>query len=517
MKKSRLLQPSRLADLAALLISLAAFFSTFWTARTIFENLPHLEDEMAYVWEAKAIAGGHAWVAAPACSRCYLMPFVIDYQGKRFGKYPLAWPVVLSLGIDLGGRDYVNPLLGAASAWLIYRLGKKLFNPVTGLMAAALTATSPFFVMNTSSLLSHTWGLFLTLVLVHAWLDTFFPQLRDTGVPPALSAACAAGALGLLALSRPLTAAAAGLPFAVHGLVVLWKGQPQDRRRAVWIALGAGLISSLHFLWQYALTGDMMMNPYTLWWSYDTIGFGPGIGLQDGGYSLMDAWVNLMFSYRVLSHDLFGWPFLSLVFIPFGLWAGRKSAPVWLMAALIPSIILGYALYWVTSWLYGPRYYFEALPALAVLSAAGISWCAGLLSRPQPAALDRPRFSRLARLTITLMVVALLVSANLIYYMPPRLAGFRGLYGVAREHILPFLTSEFKAQTPALIIVHKRISWYEYGTLTDLETPYLDTPYVFIYDPSPEEESSIVQQYPHRAVFHYYSDEPYHLYRSPRQ
>ena len=64
------------------------------------------------------------------------MPFVIDYQGWRFGKYPLGFPVLLSFGERLGLQNWVNPLIAAWSLWLIYRLGKKLFGERTGLLAA---------------------------------------------------------------------------------------------------------------------------------------------------------------------------------------------------------------------------------------------------------------------------------------------------------------------------------------------------------------------------------------------
>ncbi len=471
---------------------------------------------MAYVWEAKAIAGGQIRLPAPECTRCFLMPFVIDYNGYRFGKYPLGWPAVLSLGIRLGIRSLVNPLLGAAAVWLTYRLGRKLFQPSVGLLAAFLTAASPFFLMNTGSLLSHTWGLFLTVTLVTAWVDVFFPAYRHKNVPAALPGVIAALCLGLLALSRPLTAAAVALPFIIHGVYILITGTKSQRLILIAIGLGAGLLAGLHFVWQYALTGDALLNPYTLWWSYDKIGFGPGTGLQAGGYNIYSALANTRFSVAVLATDLFGWPFLSLIFIPFGFWAVRKSVPGWLLFGLIPAIILAYGLYWITSWLFGPRYFFEAMPGLSLISAAGIVWCAGRVKveRRDHAESAGSSLRRMARPTIVVLVVTLLVSANLLLYTPMRLGQFRGLYGVAAVHTQPFSRPEFLAQTPALIIVHKQISWYEYGTLVDLETPYFDTPYVFIYDPSLEEESKIVAQFPGRSVFHYYHSDPYHLYAS---
>jgi hypothetical protein len=50
--------------------------------------MAHIEDEMAYVWQAQAIASGHLTIASPPIPKSFLIPFVIDYAGQRFGKYP---------------------------------------------------------------------------------------------------------------------------------------------------------------------------------------------------------------------------------------------------------------------------------------------------------------------------------------------------------------------------------------------------------------------------------------------
>ena len=102
----------------ALILSLTAVLASLNISNTIFEAIPHLEDEFAYVWQAEVIASGKATVDTPPSARHFLMPFVVDYEGQRFGKYPLGWPVVLSLGVALGIRTWVNPLLPGLAVWL---------------------------------------------------------------------------------------------------------------------------------------------------------------------------------------------------------------------------------------------------------------------------------------------------------------------------------------------------------------------------------------------------------------
>jgi len=499
----------------ALLLSLAAIIASAYFTDRVFERLPHIEDEMAYVWQAQAITQGEIRVESPECQRCFLVPFVVDYQGQRFGKYPLAWPVVLSFGIRLGIRHLVNPILAGLAVWLTYRLGKKIAGEGVGLLAVVLTVTSPIFLMNSSTLLSHAWGLFLTLALTAGWLDTFWPESRDAHVPGWIPPLTAGLSLGLLALTRPLSAVGVAIPFGIHGLVLLARGNRQIRLRVMAIGLLALGMAGLHFLWQYALTGDPLLNPYTLWWPYDRIGFGPGVGLHPDGHNLFHARANTRFSLRTGTYDLFGWAGYSWIFLPFGMWALRKTIRAWLAGAVFPCLVFVYIFYWIGSWLFGPRYYYEGLFGLALFSAAGIGWLMG--ARGDEGDRTAPfRWRKQVRPAAVTTLVALLVCANLLYYVPNRLMSLRGLYGVERRYVEPFLQPSSQAYVPAVIIVHKIHRWIEYGTLLDLGSPFLDTPFVVVYDPTLEEEARLLEAFPDRSVFHYYHDTPNVLYTNRR-
>ena len=82
-------------DRFALLLCLCSLIANAQVAARVFENLPHLEDEMTYIWQAKVISGGNLLIPSPPSPGSFLVPFVIDYQGWRFGKYPLGFPVLL--------------------------------------------------------------------------------------------------------------------------------------------------------------------------------------------------------------------------------------------------------------------------------------------------------------------------------------------------------------------------------------------------------------------------------------
>lgn len=495
-------------DRLALIMSILAILVSAWVANSIYENIPHVEDEIAYVWQANTIAHGDLYLPSPPCPKCFLVPFVIDYNGIRFGKYPPGWPAVLGLGVKFGIRQWVNPFLAGFSIWLLYLLVKRITNEKIGLLSIFLTITSPFFLLNAGSLLSHIWSLWLTLVFILSWLDVVNPP-ENLKIPTWMPILTGGGSLGLLALTRPLTAAGIAVPFVLHGIYLLIKSNKQTRRKVLILALITGGLAALIPLWQAAVTGDFLLNPYQLWWSYDKLGFGPDVGLQPGGFSWQFAKMNTKFSLRIGYSDLFGWFKYSWIFVPFGIIALRKKWEAWLVTATLPFLILAYTLYWIGSWLFGPRYYFEGIIAVVLLSAAGIFWLAGKYQKNQ-------RWYKNLRWVSVVTLVTFLVSANLFLYTPLRLGNMRGLYGASKSQLTPFLSDDAMKLTPALVIVHKQNHWIEYGTLLEISSPYYDSPWLFTYYRGPEFDRFLTEKFSQRKIWHYYPDEPYKFYTAPR-
>ncbi|MGH2606470.1 MAG: hypothetical protein ACRDG5_07740, partial [Anaerolineales bacterium] len=285
------------AVLAALALSLGTAAGAGWTSVHIFERLPHLEDEFAYLWQGEIMADGRLWLPSPPEPRSFLVPFVVDHEGRRFGKYTPGWPAAIALAIEAGDPWVLNPLLAGVSIWLLFRLGTKVAGPGIGVLAAALAASSPFLYVLAGTLMPHVFSMFLTLAIALAWLDLFpGPSRMERSLPPAMLVAVAGLSLGLLALTRPLTAVGVAVPFAIHGGFTLLRGGRPERLRLIAVALLALGVTALLPLWDAAVAGDPWLNPYTLWWNYDRIGFGPGFGRTTTGHSLALARLNLRVS-----------------------------------------------------------------------------------------------------------------------------------------------------------------------------------------------------------------------------
>jgi hypothetical protein len=490
------------SDYTALSISILAIIVSFLVHDHIFERMAHIEDEMAYVWQAQAIARGNLTLPSPPEPDSFLIPFVIDYNGQRFGKYPIGWPVILAFGEKFNIRHLINAVFGGLGVWFTYRLGKRIFSEAVGIIAAGLTVSSPFFLMNSGSLLSHPLGLVLTIIFTIAWIDAFIKPITKFRW---LSTFTAAFSLGLLAISRPFTAIAICLPFCIQGVFRFFTSDWKIRKRMLVFGSVVVAFASLHFIWQYAATGNAFLNPYTLWWEYDSIGFGPGHGRLEQGHSLHQAWINTRFSLKVGSFDLFGWGSFSWIFIPFGLIAIliKRNWQALLILSIFPSLVVFYLAYWIGSSLLGPRYFYESLFSLTLMSAVGIAWIAGYPIDSKESFHVFQGIKRFRPLVMTAILAFLLIT-NLVFYIPLRIGGLHGLYGVERSHIEPFLLESTQALAPALIIVHTESEWIEYGTLIELENPYLDSSFIFIISRSPKIDRAVASHFPNRSIYHYY-------------
>jgi hypothetical protein len=170
--------------------------------------------------------------------------------------------------------------------------------------------------------------------------------------------------------------------------------------------------------------------------------------------------------------------------------------------------------YWVGAWVFGPRYYFEGLFSLTLISGAGIAWLAGWPIQPGESWPTYQGWKRFRPLIVSALLVILVVG-NLIYYTPLRLNNLRGLYGMDRADLKPFLTEQAQDLAPALIVVHPE-NWMEYGVLLDLQSPDLDSPFIFILSRNQQADDALRAEFPERDFYHYYPQDPFILHKSPK-
>lgn len=458
------------------------FLVTATIAYLAFERLPHLEDEVAYLFQAKTMAMGHLTVPSPNPVDAFWMPFVLDHQGQRFGKYPPGWPGVLALGELAGVSWLVNPLLATVALYLVYRLGQTLYDERTGLLAAVLGFVSPLFLVLSGSYLSHL----ATLV----WLLLFSLWFVWTAQGRSRWFALGAGlALGMAFLTRSLTAAAYATPFVLYSLAqVITRRQPHWPNYLL-VALAGGGMAILLPTYQWAVTGDPWLNPYVLWWPYDRIGFGPGIGAMPGGHSPYYAWINLKQDLSRAATDVLGWPALSWIPLVLGLASRPRRARDWALLTPFACLVVAYLFYWIGSpaRLWGPRYYFEGFAGLWLLAAVGLlkvwDWARG-----------KQRWLR----PVLAGALGLMVAINLAVNLPYRTGQAHGFYGITRSQLDPIEQADLHN---ALVIVYAD-RWLEYGAMLAGMSPILDDDVIYARGNGAEIDATVIAGYPGRTVYY---------------
>ena len=303
-----------LYHVAALGLAFFSFFMASLVSDHVFERLPHLEDELAYLYQARIFSRGDIVIDSPQPSRAYWQPFVVDHRetGNRFGKYTPGWPLILSVGVFAGQPWVINALFAALNVCLVYRLGGEIFGRRVSMLAAALITFSPMALLLNATLMSHTSSLFLATLFIYAYWRI---EQEDSRYRWAIIGGTA---LGILAISRPSTALAIAFPFVVWtvmrvGRLVISRQTESLTPTRVVRLLGPMLMlsilslgfSSLILVFNERAVDDATRNLYREVWDYDRLGFGPGYGRN--GHTIVKGVRHARFDLSLMAADLFGW------------------------------------------------------------------------------------------------------------------------------------------------------------------------------------------------------------------
>jgi hypothetical protein len=481
--------------------------------------VPHSEDEAAYLFQAKVFALNRLAAPTPALADAFWSPFVVDYQGQRFGKYSPGWPFLLSWGVRLGVPWLMNALLGTLTLALLARLGGWLYccpspaageglgwgfsGPYIGLGAAGLGLVTPGFLVLSGSLLSHTASLFwVTLTLLALCLTTKYSTVYISAIDntqyaqPTLPnrattyAVLTGLTLGAVFVTRPFAGVGLGLPVGIFLLILIFKGEIK------WTVLlglaGGGLFLVGLLLWYWAaVTGDPFFNAYLLVWPYDRIGFGSDIGPY--GYTLTDALlVNTRLKLTTLATGAFGWPgWSNLIFVPIPFLTRQANRWDGLLLGILVSMIFVHIFYWAFGGTDGgfPRYYYDALPALLCLTLRGVQILSDIL---RPIALRLPKLNLGLGWLLALLVITFTIY-NLGWSLPARLAEQKGKYGITAAQLRA--VERANLSQPALILVQDVTKWSDFAAPFAANSPLLDGRVVYAIGGSLEFRQKLRQHF----------------------
>ncbi len=475
-----------------------ALAGSLYAAVGPFDRSPHVLDAVSYYIQGRIFASGALSAPAPSPRDAFPTPFMVVHEGRWFSQYPPGTSLTWAIGLVAGVPWLVGPALAALAVLLVFLTGRRQLGEGTGLIAAALMASSPFLYLQAGSFLSHLPAMAYASLFLYA--ATRFEQRPTTGW-----AALAAVALGMTFWTREIVAVIYGLAFGVFCLVRGWRVGASGARRGTLAAAIVLVPFALGYLgYDTALTGSPWRLPRSLFNGADRFGFGDGVGFY-GQHTLAAGLVNTDELLTSLTITLFGWPFytaLALVLLPFVL--GRAGPWERAHGAVLGLYVAAYVAYFYHGIALGPRYYFEALPSLSLLAARGFGACADVAAR-RLVAWQAPRAWPRARLAVAALGLGLL-ACNALYFLPRQAALYEGHSGLpggggprAGSFVDRTLTGRASALDDALVTTP---DWWIYATyLAALNCPGLDCATVFAFAPDSTAVERLRSRYPRRRVY----------------
>lgn len=331
-------------------------FSSVW----LFERSPGVSDSALYLFQARILATGHCFAPAPALPEFFATPSAIVDADKWYAQYPPGYPALLAGGVLLGCPWLVNPLCTALACVFVYLAGRHMFSEGVARVASILMAFSPFVVLMAGDYMSHSSALlFVTLFM---WGVTWYDH---SGSPAAITIAALSAATAFAI--RPYTAIAVCLP------VAMWCGYRVLRSRC-WRSLLLGLVGAALPLigvgaYNRQTTGSALVFGYTkLYGAAQNPGFGAHAG---GGHTPLRGALQTLTNLNALNKDMFQMPFPALMLPAAALAFGCGGRWMVLLLLSFASLTFFYFLYFGHDLIIGPRFLFESLPALMLLSALG--------------------------------------------------------------------------------------------------------------------------------------------------
>ncbi|HJT58405.1 MAG TPA: glycosyltransferase family 39 protein, partial [Ktedonobacteraceae bacterium] len=472
----------------ALIALIGSLIFVSWISLVQYNAEPHIYDASAYLFAAKMYALGHFSVPIPPAIDRFPGPFMVLFNGQWFGQYAPGTSLTLVPGIWLGIPWLIEPILGTLALLGIGLIAARLYDRRVATLAILLGVLSPFYSYLASSYLSHAIALFY--LVWGLWALLRFAQGEAHWNLP-VAAAC----FGMAALTRDLVAILFAL-IVLPGVLILSRQRLRhDWHR--WIVPGLSFIAvviifvSLNFSFNTILTGDPGMTPRSLFFAGDHWGFGPGVGFY-GQHTVAAGFVNLDELLTILQIDLFGWPFyLTLAFLALPFLTRRAVGADWLMlagAAIMTGSFIGYFYHGIYL---GPRYLFETLPFLLILTARGILT---LGSAAIAAARATGQWLNTTSLTgtvqsqpkvsvVTVALVAILIACNLGYYMPRQIALHTNYTGLPAGHNID-VSEIYHAPLHNAIVITDNLALYQF-ILFPLNDPMLQGNVIYAWASNP--------------------------------
>lgn len=223
----------------------------WWVFGFELNPIPQIQDEAAYLLQAGIFARGRWTEVAPPLPEFFTQMQVLTTPVLA-SKYPPGTSLFLTPFVALGAPVLGPMLLAGLTGGLLFALSRAVVNPSVATLAWVTWSTAPTALRWQATFLSQT----LTATL---WLGTLYLLFRYHRTNNDRLLIAIALAIGLCAITRPLTGVALAVPV---GVAIVAQIRQSGRWRALLPAVLAGMaIVAILPLHNHMTTGDWQLSP----------------------------------------------------------------------------------------------------------------------------------------------------------------------------------------------------------------------------------------------------------------
>jgi len=348
-------------------VSLWVFLASNIISYSVFEHIPHVQDSIAQLFQAKIFAQG--WLTAPVPSIPEFFQYYYDniiITDRWYSQYPLGHPFFLMLGVLCGMPWIINPLFAAGSVIVLYHCATRYYGEKEGRLSVILFCISPFVLFMSSSFMNHVSTLFFLLLFLYSIQRAWEEQ-------SSLYSCMAGCAIGVMFNIRPGEAFVIGAVFA--GWFFIVSVREKVWRPFLYFASMLCIFIGILLLYNYATNGDPLLFGYQVrWGKHHSLGFNNIKVMDYPVFTPLRAIIHTLSNLIALNQNLFEWPFPSLLpvmifWMPF---LFKKNGYDYLLLCGFLSVPGFYFFYFFQDLCLGPRFYYSCLPFVVMLTARAL-------------------------------------------------------------------------------------------------------------------------------------------------
>lgn len=353
-------------------------FFSWYLGKIVLGGIPHVQDSIAQLFQAKIFSMGKFALPVPHHAESFERIYTVMKDGRWYSIYPPGHAMLLAVGVILNIPQWVNPISSGCVVILSFIIAKQIYGIPVARFTLMFFMVSPFFVYLGAGWMNHPTALLFVMLF---WFGLIRSNQRSGWRYGLILILCGL-VYGMLFLTRPVTA----LAFLMFGIVWVMMNQEMNIKRLMFMvlsfAIGTVPLAAFYLYYNAHTTGSPFLTGYVDYFGGNPLGFGKQPwGAEPLGpkipnevqHTPLRGLANTICNINGLNYYLFGFPVPSLIFVMALFFPGMKRVKTdWL--CILPLLLISflYFFYFFQDYCYGPRFVYESIPFLCILSARGV-------------------------------------------------------------------------------------------------------------------------------------------------